>query len=526
MATDISVKELVLNEPQALVQLINPNKLYAAWGRGTGKTTGIHGPRFMELSEAMPGCQIGFITDTFERFHGPIISGIEGFITQELGLEEGQDYVMFKKPPEHWKKPLYPIRKHDHVVSFATGVALIGGSMKVEGSLNGQNLQALLGDEMKFVKEDRVNEARRAVRGALKRFGHLHQYRSEWYTTDKFGDEIFWYLDKKKLVDHKKVQATLKIAIHVESIKQRLRASVFGSNNFYIIKRELLHYEQMLTALRKHLIYFSEASAKDNVQFLGEQFFIDLQKDCKSDLEYKVAVLNQDPTEAEEKFYPTLGEHNFYNLAYDYDPNSPLIIIMDYQFRLIPVVVCQISRLPDWHEPTLNFINCIDSEINIHDALDKFHAAYSNHPGKNVVYLYDHTAVGKKPDGIPFNQTVIRRLRDDHKWNVRDIHMGMAPDHAAKHDNTKTYLQSMGSPTMRIRMNQIKCDYLIKSMNFSEAIINMSETKKNKATERDPNFPPRLSTHYSDCFDQAVRAIIELNLIGRSNDMIPITIGR
>lgn len=524
MANDISVKELVLNHPQALVQLINANKTFCAWGRGTGKTTGVHGPRFVELSESMPGCQIGFITDTYERFHGPIISGLEGFITQELGLLENEDYVMFKKPPEHWKKPLYPIRKYDHVMMFATGVAVIGGSMKIEGSLNGQNLQALLGDEMKYVKEDRVNEARRAVRGALKRYGHLHQYRSEWFTTDKFGDEIFWYLNKRKLVDPKKVQATLKIAIHVEMLKQKLKAAANNANASFKFKKELSYYDTILTQLRKNLVYFSEASAKENMQFLGEQFFIDLEKDCKSKLEMKVAVHNEDPTEAEEKFYPTLSEQNYYNLAYDYDPNSPLIIIMDYQYRLIPIVVCQVSKLPDWHEPTLNFIDCIDSEIDMFDALDKFHNTYSNHPGKNVMYLYDHTAVGKKPDGKPFNQSVISRLKDYHKWNVTDIHMGMAPDHAAKHDNTKQYLVSMGAPTMRIRINKIKCDYLIKSMNFSEAIIKMSKTQKNKTTETDINFPPRLSTHYSDCFDQGVRAIIELNLISITNDRIPITI--
>lgn len=531
---DLLVKHLMLNEPQALVHLINANKTYCAWGRGTGKTSGVLGPRFVHLSEVMPRCQIGFITDTYERFHGAITKGIEGFITNDMGLVEGLDFLMFKKPPAHWTKPLYPIRKYDHVISFATGVAIVGGSMKIEGSLNGENLQALIGDEMKFVKQARLTEAKRAVRGARKQFGHLPEYRSEWYTTDKYGEEIWWYLDKKKEMKPQKVATVLKLSLRVQELIGLMEEARDDKNLFYRYRKEKMKLEALLNGwidnngklhpgLRNALVNFSEAALIENIQIIGQEAYDDLVNECASDNERSVALENKDPDKAESQFYPSLSEENKYEISCDYDPNLPLIIILDYQFRLTPIVVCQVGKLPGSEQVTLNFIDNIDSEVGINDALQKFHERYNHHPYREVKYLYDHTAKGRKPDGVPFYEGVLKYMNDLH-WNITGIDMGQAPDHAAKHENTKNYLNSDGSETMAIRINKATCNYMILSMQLAGAVIKKGVTQKDKTSETKLSIPARLSTHYSDCFDQAVRAIIELKLVQSMENYLGILI--
>lgn len=531
---DLLVKHLMLNEPQALVHLINANKTYCAWGRGTGKTSGVLGPRLLHLTEVMPRCQIGFITDTYERFRNTISKAIEGFVTNEMGLVEGLDFVMFTKPPPHWTKPLYPIRKYDHVISFATGVAIVGGSMKIPGSLNGENLQALIGDEMKFVKQARLTEAKRAVRGARKQFGHLPEYRSEWYTTDKYGEEIWWYLDKRKEINRKKLATVLKLSLRVQQLQALMEAARDDKNLYYRYSKEKNKLEALLNGwidksgkfhpgLRNALINFSEAALIENIQIIGQEAYDDLIKECASENEKLVALENKDPDRAESQFYPSLSDANKYESSCDYNPNLPLVIILDYQWRLTPVVVCQVGKLPGSNIETLNFIDNIDSEVGINDALQKFHERYQHHPYRDVIYLYDHTAKGRKPDGKPFFESVLNYMDNLH-WNIRGVDMGQAPEHSAKHENTKNYLNSDGTITMPIRINRTTCTYMILSMQLASAVIKNGVTQKDKTSETKLSIPARLSTHYSDCFDQAVRAIIELKLVQSNMDFLGIQI--
>src|SRR5205085_7863602 len=103
------------------------------------------------------------------------------FISNEMGLKENHDYVRFKKPPDHWVKPLIQPGKFDRVVSFSTGFVLCCGASGEDGSVNGFNAQSAIIEETKFVNRKRIkSQLFKALRGGLKRFGHLPEYRSVW----------------------------------------------------------------------------------------------------------------------------------------------------------------------------------------------------------------------------------------------------------------------------------------------------------------------------------------------------------
>jgi hypothetical protein len=135
-----------LTKSQALIHAINATTMYATWARNSGKSSAGIGLRVLRLSELMPRAQVILYSDTFERLHDVIVPAIMGFLEHESGIVEGEDYVKFKKPPDHWTKPFCPLEKFDKVISFRSGFCLCLASQKVAGSANGYNAYALIVD--------------------------------------------------------------------------------------------------------------------------------------------------------------------------------------------------------------------------------------------------------------------------------------------------------------------------------------------------------------------------------------------
>src|SRR3954469_13143333 len=113
MSSDKDAVNIDLLDSQALIRVINANVTYCAWPRGGGKTTRGIGPHIQHLSEIMPRSQVLLFSDTYERLFDRIVPNIVHFLQSKLYLVEGIDFVLFKKPPDHWTKPLIPLTKFD-----------------------------------------------------------------------------------------------------------------------------------------------------------------------------------------------------------------------------------------------------------------------------------------------------------------------------------------------------------------------------------------------------------------------------
>jgi len=227
-----------------------------------------------------------------------------------MGLIEDEDYVLFKKPPDFFERPLIPLRKFDHVVSFKTGLALCCASQKVEGSANGYNGQSAIIEETKYVKQSKIKtELYKALRGQLKYFGHLPEYRSVWSFSDKYEGDVSWILELRDKQNPKLIQAVLTMALHVIELQKKLaevKASNASEQYCYEIKRQILSKENTLNAIRKEMVYVCEMGAFENIENLGEKFYRDAKRDAKSKQEYNVAILNQDPTKSEKRLLEEL----------------------------------------------------------------------------------------------------------------------------------------------------------------------------------------------------------------------------
>jgi hypothetical protein len=501
---------ITLLHTQAKVHIINAKITFAIFPRAGGKTTGVFGPRIDRLRTVMPRCQILLVSDTYDRLIDRIVPNIIGFFEDEFGMIEGVDFVKFKKPPDHFIKPLVPLSKYEHVISFNDGTALCLVSLRVSGSGNAYNAQAMLCDEAKYCDEEKLNtEVMPALRGAMKQFGHLPEYRSQWYCTDKYGPGFNWIKKKKKLMNQQVIDSVEFLQLKVYNLlNQSIEAA---SSKAFLLIKEAHQIESKLNRLRKKLVHYCEMPAKENVHTVGEEYFRDMKRLLKNQ-EYDVAILNQDPGKVEKCFYSTYSTANKYSGIEDYRSDLPFIIAMDWQFRICPMPIAQLSMLPDSAYVTLNFIDALHTLYpqGIEACVRLMCEKYKSHQNKTIQFLYDHTAIGRNPIGKVFKQIAVDEF-EKHDWNVEEYYMGKAPDHDIKFEVFKEVYNNTSD--LGVRINEDTCYYLDKSMEQSGTKMSGGETKKDKSTELDDSFPAEESTHFGDAGDQIVYGVCVLKLV-------------
>lgn len=524
MAKYNDVAEAHLVRSQALIHIINAKITVAPWPRAGGKTSGGIGPRILQLSEKMPRGQVGLVTDTFERMHKSLVPSIEGYLTGQLGMVEGIDFVKYRKPPADWPKPIFPPAAYDHVITFATGFTLCEISLQVQGSANGYNLQAVIGDEIKYWDYAKFkSEVKPAIRGGRKEFGHLPEFQSQWLFTDKYpskGASIDWVLALKERMDPALVHTVYTLAMEVIRLEAEQEALEEGTAAWYAAGREIRRILEVLDPLRKKTFYYCEALPYENRENLGEEYYQD-QREELSDYEYRVAIENQDPDKAIVPFYPSLnaGRHYYHAPAGSYNPHRSLIITLDYQFKITPVVTAQFDQLDGSPYTTLNFVkslHTLDPET-IEAALKRWCDYFAGHVEKTVYYIFNQTAIGRSPHGKTFRDIVFDYLVNN-DWNVIEVYTGDTPDHDIKYEALKKWLQ-LESADGAIRINQVENPYMVKAMERTGAILvprgkdGRTVTKKDKASERSSKVPPELSTHYPDAWDDLVWGALEMGMV-------------
>ncbi len=516
--------EVNLHDSQALIQIVNANITIAAWQRAGGKTGGGIGPRLVHLSEVMPRSQILLFSDTYERLMDRIVPNITEFLTNKLGLIEGEDYVKYKKPPDNWDKPNVPLDKYDKVISFATGMALCLVSLRVEGSANAFNAQAAIGDEVKYCDETKINtEVLPALRGAIEKFGHLPEYMSVWMFTDKFGPKIKWVLKKKKLMNQRAIDAI----IHLQLIAFRLEKEMLTlkeRNNpkaYYETKIEHDRVVSKANEIRKIVLYYSDMKPYENKKTVGERYFRTQRRNCKSQFEYNVSILNHDPDKAEFCYYPSLTSRRKYQVQdrADYNPTLPFFVAADYNFKIFPLPVAQHDYLPNSMNKTFNMVDSIFTLYpdGMEDGIALLCEKYKDHQKKVVHYIYDHTAIARNPLKTTYFSEFIRMF-EVRGWHVIPHYIGSAPDHDIKFEIIKRILETEGDNA--VMFNEIEAAQLLVSMENTPAKLSKGKTEKDKSSETNPDWPPEDSTHFGDAFDMLVYGVYELDLLNynSSND--------
>lgn len=512
------VVEFNLNEPQGLANMVQANETWALIGRGGGKTVGIIGPWAVRIAEAMPGHLGGIFGKTYEHLDDNIIPKILLGITS-LGYTQGEDFVVGVRPPAAWPKCLYHLKKFDKTITWRNGSTFQSVSLKVKGGANAFDFQSGIFDEVKYYNPLQIaDEVLPAFRGFEDKFSHLPEYQAKIYCTDKLADyvSIKWILEKRKLVDKERVDRILKIEILLSNLNQKLDDSLRMDERQKISRFTKLLQEE-LRRLRKHLVYVIEGSAIDNIDNLGLHWLAD-KKSKMTEYEFNVAILNKDPESSRAGFYPNLTDANIYNEPYpmyDYNATQPIIVALDYQASIAPLLAAQVSTLPGNDKPSLNFIHEFYAlyPLGLVEAVNLMCDKFEFASNKRVIYIYDQTAIGKRASAEPVNEIVIKAFKAN-GWKVTKLYMGDTPDHYDKYMKINGRLKT---PTKYpININKANNPNLLISLRSASTKTSQGKTQKDKEYENAGKYPSidqRHTTHFSDVFDQIEWAVNELGLV-------------
>ena len=446
-------KKIYFNTPQRLTQLIGANTSVIVAGRRTGKTDSIASPFVLRNMQRMPGSTGGIVVPTFK--HG-LTNTLPGLFAawKRWGFINGIHYVVGRRPPKSFAKPIIEPSDYEHVISFYNGSCAIIISQDRPGSSNSLTLSWILVDEAKFVDYERLKDETLPANGGIKsHFGHHSCNHSMMILSDMPQTQKgSWFLHYEDKMD-KELIATIEGTVYeIWRTKERIRAlNAKGVAVPPYLKSYLRRLDTNLNKMRSVAVYYKEYSSIENLQLLGENYIKQMKRDLTPKT-FQTSILCQRIGIAKDGFYSSMKESHKYNasdfayldsLGYDFNPNlldcradadvnpnAPICIGMDYNANINWIVAGQ---------PNGRRLNIIKSfyvkfERKIPALIEEFCRYYANHQNKTVVYYYDTTALGANyaVNEQDFHWVVCHEF-ERHGWQVEDVYLGNPMRHDEKY---------------------------------------------------------------------------------------------
>ena len=454
--------KVYFNRPQRLTQLIGANTTVIVAGRRTGKTDSIAAPFVLRNMQRMAGSTGGIVVPTFK--HG-LTNTLPGLLAawKRWGFINGIHYVVGRKPPKSFAKPITEPHDYEHVISFYNGSIAIIISQDRPGSSNSLTLSWLLVDEAKFIDYDKLKDETLPANGGIKsHFGHHSFNHSIMILSDmpqtKRGS---WFLHYREKMDADLIAAIEATVYEIWRIKSRIRA--LNTSNSPVpdyLKNHLRRLDRSLNQMRSVAVYYKEYSSIENLQLLGENYIKQMKRD-RTPLTFQTSILCQRIGIAKDGFYSSMKERHKYNASdfaaldtvwqqfaaapdsldsrpsaldctmdADVNPLAPLCIGMDYNANINWLVVGQPSG------KRLNIVKSfyVKFERKLPELVADFCAYYATHQNKTVVFYYDSTALGGNyaVNDQDFRWVIIHEF-ERHGWRVEDVYLGNPMRHDEKY---------------------------------------------------------------------------------------------
>lgn len=456
-------KEVYFNKPQRLTQLIGANISVIVAGRRTGKTDSIAAPFVLRNMQRMPGSTGGIVVPTFK--HG-LTNTLPGLLAawKRWGYIRGIHYVIGRKPPKTFAKPIIEPAEYEHVITFYNGSCAVIISQDRPGSSNSLTLSWLLVDEAKFIDYNKLKDETLPANGGIKSYfgkhscNHSIMILSDMPQTQKGS----WFLHYKDKMDTEVIAAIEGLVYDIWRLKERIKSFKESGE---VIPKQLLytlkHKDKQLNQLRSIATYYKEYSSIENLQLLGENYIRQMKRDL-TPLTFQTSILCQRIGIAKDGFYSSMREGHKYdasdmeyldNVAQsfydnddshisaigaqmdcradkDTDPNAPICIGMDYNANINWIVAGQ---------PSGRRLNVIKSfyvkfERKLPALIEEFCSYYAFHKNKTVIFYYDTTALGSNyaVNEQDFRWVIIHEF-ERRGWEVIDVYLGNPMRHDEKY---------------------------------------------------------------------------------------------
>lgn len=449
-------KPVYFNRPQLMAQLIGARTTVIVAGRRTGKTDSIAAPYVLKMMQRMPGSTGGIVVPTFK--HG-LTNTLPGLFAawERWGYKKGIHYVVGRRPPKSFAKPITEPEEWENVISFYNGSVAVILSQDRKGAANSLTLSWLLVDEAKFIDPEILNRETIPANGGIKTHFSRHSFNHSMLILSDMpqSKKGSWFLNYEKDMNPDIIRAIEGGVYEQWRQKQKiLEMRKKGVEPPSYLRGHLRRLDANINKLRSVATYYREYSSVENVQLLGEQYLRDMKRDL-TPLTFQTSIMCQKIGIARDGFYSSMQEDHKYNdsdfeyldnLGYDFAPEAmdcradrdldryrPICIGMDYNANINWIVAGQ----PDERLGRLNVLKSfyVKYERKIPALVAEFCQYYAAHRCKMVVFYYDTTALGSNyaVNSIDFRYTIISEF-EKHGWTVEAVPLGNPMRHDEKYN--------------------------------------------------------------------------------------------
>lgn len=533
-------KNVYFNNPQRLTQLIAANTSVIVAGRRTGKTDSIAAPFVLRNMQRMPGSTGGIVVPTFK--HG-LTNTLPGLLAawKRWGFINGIHYVVGRRPPKSFKRPIIEPNDYEHVISFYNGSCAIIISQDRPGSSNSLTLSWLLVDEAKFIDYQKLKDETLPANGGIKsHFGahscnHSMMVLSDMPQTQKGS----WFLHYRDKMDPELIRTIEGTVYEIWRTKERIRKLTNSKSPIPdYLKGYLRRLDRSLNQMRSVAVYYREYSSIENLQLLGENYIKQMKRDL-TPLTFQTSILCQRIGIAKDGFYSSMREGHKYNASdfesldaafkslavsgyglekaqandeqstltsnhspltsqcdADVNTDAPIAIDIDYNANINWIVAGQ---------PSGRRLNVIKSfyvkfERKIPALVDDFCRYYAEHRCKTVVFYYDATALGSNyaVNEQDFRWVVVHEF-ERHGWTVEAVYIG----NPMRHDEKYLLINQGFAGKQRLMpfFNRQNNDDLILALQSAGVSRGRNGFRKDKAGEKLAESEEDLLEHRTDGTD-------------------------
>lgn len=504
--------DLYQNKVQTLCHLVDANKLYAVWGRGTGKTAYVTTPRILSCAGEMPAETASLSHKSFVALFQNVIPTILATFNQEITmpdgtkrpmLREGLDYVVGQKDlPRHFRKPRFPMLYPERTIVFANGFNVQAVSTDRPDSIAGRSLVHAFFEEMKYSDGEKVRSriipairTSRLGSGSEAHRSHLHGGITGVSDIGRMTiGEDNWFTDYEKDVDPQLIEDIVNLALKLNIAEQTGNAA------------KLAKYGPILAAMRKRAIYYLRASTFANRDVLGFDYFR-TQFDSLSESEFLTSICSVLDRNRDNLFFELWDEakHTFsdsykyqmldkLNLVDSftidasylkhYNPTRKIVIGFD-PGAFASMVVGQENK----EENTLRILKefFVYPPDDLPDMARAFHNYFREAAKNRAIDLY-YDRAGNKKNVKRENETDARTLAAELRklgWTVTLKSLGQPTIYHYEHYRLwKRLLAENEKKVPRIRIDANECPHLVSAMYCCKKLPGSNPIELDKSPEK------------------------------------------
>ena len=546
-------ENISLNSFQLTAQLFQAKLKMLLAGRGTGKSF-INGAEIDENVRIMPR---GITTVTQFTLGQALTKTLPSSFKylEKLGYKKydertkSGDYVICRKPPEHFYEPHERVMSYENMITFSNGHALY--LLSQMAGARGPNADYNITDEALTINKIKFDqEAAATNRGNEEIFGFkspnplLKHHGSTFTSSMGYLPEHKWMSEFGSYYDEEAGIRIFEIWNKIVGLQLQLIKAHLDKDQKLCIElwREATRLRKTITPfVSKDGVLFMLSNAFDNVHNLGFSYITKMYQ-VMDTTTFMIEMLNYYIDKVTNCYYAIDERHVYYkadnddyirgladNNDFDWDvlkkrhslydadcdPNQPIEITPDWGSKISLIEVSQ-ERMYDF---VTGLITKTDNNINefyvkpdnnddnmINTLMDNFCDYYRDHKKKVVRYTVDtYGDIRLANSTKTYNQHAISRLERNH-WKVEiRKHPGKEPPHNDKYLLWRYLLDETDPSLPKKRFNGTRCKYTLISMNNTAVIQKTSGLfEKDKKSEARTSVLPEEATHFSDAVDKRI----------------------